>query len=405
MIRSTRRALRGLALAGTLACFAQPAVAAAPPNDDFDSAIVVGSLPFSDTQEATEATVAPDDPSYSPCVGVPIYSIWYSFTPANDVLLDASASNMAAVLVYTGTRGNLTEVVCGAYQGTVHFQATAGTTYHFLVSVGATPPLPAWATFTLQETPPPPPPPVNDEIGSATVISALPFQDLTNTTSATGSIGDTYCAGGNTVWYAYTPTQDIRLEARASSWPWFPALSVSTGSPGQLTTLGCGTFDPAGVRLRFDAVAGVTYWIMVGTNWWTPGGPTVVTLAEAPPPFALGVRITAGSVVPSTGQATVTGTVTCSETAYVNVSGRLSQEHAGVTIEGWFWSGAFCEPGREAAWSAVPGYGLGRFRGRSALLYTGGPAEAQATASGYGSTTGEYDQESATVRLQLGGAR
>jgi len=392
-------------LAGALACLAAPALAASPPNDDFDSAIAIGSLPFSDTQEASEATLAPDDPLYIACVGYVSYTIWYSFTPTNDVLVDATSTYMSAVHVYTGTRGNLTEVVCGAYQATVHFQATAGTTYHVLVAVAATPPVPAWVTFTLQETPPPPPPPGNDEVGYATVIDALPFQDLTNTLSATGSSGDTYCAGGNTVWYAYTPAQDIRLEARASAWPWIPTVSVSTGSPGQLTTLGCGSFDGMGARLRFDAVAGTTYWIMVGANWGMPGGPTVVTLAEAPPPFALGVKIAAASVVPSTGQATVSSTVTCSEPAYVSVSGRLSQHHAGVTIEGWFWSDAFCEPGRNAAWTAVPGDGLGRFRGRSALLFTAGPAEAQVTASGSGWTTGDYDQETATVPLRLGGAR
>jgi hypothetical protein len=179
---------------------------------------------------------------------------------------------------------------------------------------------------------------------------------------------------------------------------------VSTGSPGQLTTLGCGTSDPGGVRLRFDAVAGVTYWIMVGTNWGLPGGPTVVTLAEAPPPFALGVGIAAGSVVAATGQATVTGTVTCNEPAYLTLSGRLSQRHAGLTLEGWFWTDVFCEPGREMAWSAAPNYGLGLFRGRSALLYTGGPAEAQVSAWGYGWTTGEYDQESAAAQLRLTGA-
>ncbi|PYT92724.1 MAG: hypothetical protein DMG36_13285, partial [Acidobacteria bacterium] len=47
-----------------------------PPNDDFANATVVTSIPFSLTQDATNATVAPDDPF---CSGR-TQTVWYAFT-------------------------------------------------------------------------------------------------------------------------------------------------------------------------------------------------------------------------------------------------------------------------------------------------------------------------------------
>jgi hypothetical protein len=403
--RTECRLLRPLAFALGLACVGAAAAAAPPPNDDFDNAMAVGPLPFADTQDYVEATGAPDDP-FSSCGLYAAYTAWYSFTPAADVLVDAWASHVSSVHVYAGPRGNLTQVACGGYQGTVRFLATAGTTYSILVSDTPYSPPPVWVTFNLQEVPPPPPPPVNDELANATVIPALPFEDTTNTLSATSSLGDTYCAAGNTVWYAYTATQDLRLEVNASALPWFPGVSVSTGPPGQWTTIACASPPMfGGSRLRFDAVAGTTYWIMVGSMWGMPGGPTHVSVAQAPPPFVLGLEVERGVVLPSAGQATVHGAVTCNEATWASISGSLRQERAGMWIEGWFSAGAYCEgAGHRAAWSATPWYSIGRFRGRSALLFTGGRAEASVTAYGTGTTSGDYDQESVVTPLNLSGA-
>lgn len=130
----------------------------------------------------------------------------------------------------------------------------------------------------------------------------------------------------------------------------------------------------------------------------------MVSFAEAPPPFSLGVTADRGSVVLSTGQATLTGTVTCNERASVIVSGSLWQERAGKAIEGWFWTNVYCEGEGRVAWSATPYYGLGLFRGRSAFLFTGGRAEARVRAYGNGLTTGDYDEESIVSPLHLTGA-
>jgi hypothetical protein len=58
-----RTLLRGALVASAFfVLHAAPALAAAPPNDDFDNATVVAALPFTDTEDVSEATRAPDDP-------------------------------------------------------------------------------------------------------------------------------------------------------------------------------------------------------------------------------------------------------------------------------------------------------------------------------------------------------
>ena len=73
-----------LALAFAFSGFT-PALAAPPANDDFNSATVIGALPFTTIQDTSEATAAADDPIDCYNNG----SVWYSFTPATDMLIIA----------------------------------------------------------------------------------------------------------------------------------------------------------------------------------------------------------------------------------------------------------------------------------------------------------------------------
>ena len=121
-------------LASQLAAIA-PAQAVAPPNDDFDSAAVVASLPASFVQDTTEATTAGDDPAI--CAGGNANSVWYRYTPATTriVTIDTSGSDYDTVLaVWTGSRGSLSSVICNddyySLQSQVEFTAEAGTTYY-----------------------------------------------------------------------------------------------------------------------------------------------------------------------------------------------------------------------------------------------------------------------------------
>jgi hypothetical protein len=67
----------------TLACvgIAAPAAAAAPSNDDRGAATVVGSVPFHDTADTTDATSQASDPNDCWFSGEGDTTVWYSFTP------------------------------------------------------------------------------------------------------------------------------------------------------------------------------------------------------------------------------------------------------------------------------------------------------------------------------------
>jgi hypothetical protein len=118
--------------AGSPVAFAQTA----PPNDDFDSATVIGALPFTDTVDATTATVAVDEPT--DCdggFGPLLNSVWYRFTPAEGGPYEfstAGSSYNTAVGIYTGTRGSLTQVSC--FVEGAGLIAEAGVTYYIRVA-------------------------------------------------------------------------------------------------------------------------------------------------------------------------------------------------------------------------------------------------------------------------------
>ncbi len=100
------------------------------PNDDFDDATVIPSLPFSEASSIAYATRAADDPNCS--WGEP--TIWYALTVTEDVnvvVSARSADGAEGVGVFTGERGALTWVECGQL---VSFYALPGTTFHIMVA-------------------------------------------------------------------------------------------------------------------------------------------------------------------------------------------------------------------------------------------------------------------------------
>jgi len=105
---------------------------------------VIGSLPYSDTQDTTEATVDADDASLGTvCPVDPTLtfsnSVWYAYTPSADQTLqiDTSGSSYSvAGAVVTGTPGAFSAVAC-FISGTI-VALTAGTTYYIdLLQFGA----------------------------------------------------------------------------------------------------------------------------------------------------------------------------------------------------------------------------------------------------------------------------
>jgi hypothetical protein len=114
--------------------FAAPVVAAAPGNDAYAGRIAVSALPYSNSQDTTEATTDADDVEANAC-GAPATdaSVWYELTAVADgpIIVDVSASDYSAgVIVVTGSPGSFVIEACGP--GTVGFFALSGQTYTIL---------------------------------------------------------------------------------------------------------------------------------------------------------------------------------------------------------------------------------------------------------------------------------
>ena len=114
--------------------FATPALAAVPGNDTHPGRTVVGSLPFSDSLDTTDATTDADDAEANASCGAPATdaSVWYELAGTDGgIIVDVSASDYSAgVIVAIGSPGSLVTVACG--QGAVAFFAASGETYAVL---------------------------------------------------------------------------------------------------------------------------------------------------------------------------------------------------------------------------------------------------------------------------------
>jgi hypothetical protein len=258
-----------LALLNASAALAQPA------NDDFNNATVISALPFTDTISTADATAAADDPS---CTSNE-HSVWYSFTPTQDVTIRADASSgdyNPSLGIYTGSRGALSEAACASFPAQVTFNASANTTYFFMVASAFGGPGGTLAFNVVGLAPP-----ANDDFDSATVISALPFTDSISTVDASTAGDDPFCNGNeHTVWYAFTPTQDTPIRADTSGSDYATSLGVYTGSRGALSQVACASV-PA--EVSFTATANTTYFFMVASACCGNPGGNLVFRVNPPP--------------------------------------------------------------------------------------------------------------------------
>jgi hypothetical protein len=276
-----RTLLRGALVASAFfVLHAAPALAAAPPNDDFDNATVVAALPFTDTEDVSEATRAPDDPYTS---GWP--NVWYRFTPATDTSLelDTTGSNTSTdVCVYQGTRGALSQIACSPDGFYSHFFAEldGGVTYYVMVDSTAAC-CSQSLTLSLRDRTV-----ANDDFDSAQQIDSLPYQDSRDVLRATTAPDDPWCLqhSTNTVWYRYTPATDLAVAADTRGSDYDTRLCVFEGSRGALNEVASnddanGTFFAA---LTANLRGGTTYWFMVATN--QPGASSLqLSLQETTP--------------------------------------------------------------------------------------------------------------------------
>jgi hypothetical protein len=257
--------LRGALVASAFfVLHATPALAAAPPNDDFDNATLVSALPFTDTEDVSEATRALDDPYTSSWPNV-----WYRFTPATDTSLelDTTGSNTSTdVCVYQGTRGALGQVACSPDGFDSHFFAElhGGVTYYVMVDITSSC-CSQSLTLALRDRTV-----ANNDFDAAQQVDSLPYEDSRDVLRATAAPDDPWCrtSSTNTVWYRYTPSTDLAVAADTAGSGYDTRLCLYVGSRGALTEVASnddanGTFFAA---LTANLRAGTTYWFMVATN-------------------------------------------------------------------------------------------------------------------------------------------
>lgn len=127
--------------------------------------------------------------------------------------------------------------------------------------------------------------PANDDFANAVVVTKVPFTRTVNTSEATTAADDPIpsCAEGGqgpTVWFAFTPRTSKRIEANTFGSDYDTDLVVYTGTRGNLAEITCNDDAGNGVQSKvvFDAVAGTTYFIMVGAFASGPGGNLVFNL-------------------------------------------------------------------------------------------------------------------------------
>lgn len=378
----------------------EPAHAAAPPNDDFASAAIISTLPFDDALQTSEGTTASDDPY---CVGQGP-TLWYAFTAEAAATIEANTFGSfydTTLSVYSGSRGSLSVLACNddsaGLQSRVRFSAVAGETYYFMVgSFGSGPG--GYLRLSVHELVPP----ANDDFHDATAVGALPYTDSLLTAGATTSVDDPYCSGREaTVWYAFTPTSDTRIQVEVFGSGYFAQVSVWTGARGALSSVACGHSQ----RVRFDALEDQTYYIMVAS--FGGGGSLMFNLSVAPPPLAIDVLVDgSGRVVPTTGMATLSGSVTCNSPAYVFGSGHVQQKIGQGLVSGYFYLSVFCDAVSPAPWSATlssqPVTEIGS--GRAATLFTGGRMTVSGYAYAYEPIAGESAQDIIDTTVTLRGS-
>jgi hypothetical protein len=133
-------------------------LAAAPCNNIWAGRTVIGSLPFSDTVDTTEANVGAQDPLINADCGAPATdaSVWYELTATSDANLTVNVSKSdysAGVIVATGSPSNWSIVTCGP--GLVIFPATTGETYTILAFDDQSDGIGNGGTLQFSVTPPP----------------------------------------------------------------------------------------------------------------------------------------------------------------------------------------------------------------------------------------------------------
>lgn len=216
--------------------------------------------------------------------------------------------------------------------------------------------------------------PSNDTIDQATSIGGIPFTETIDTSEATTDAEDAALnancgapATDTSVWYVLEGTGgDIFVDVSSSDYS--AGVLVGSGSPGSLELVTCG---PGAVA--FFAETGVTYYILAIDDQFDGGGnggQLTISVDVPPPPPVIDITVDkTGRFDPKTGNATVSGTSTCTGDGveFASLDGNLSQRAGRVIIRGFFFTELVCD-GATHPWVAEVQADNGLFKGGNATL-------------------------------------
>jgi hypothetical protein len=190
-------------------------------------------------------------------------------------------------------------------------------------------------------------PPANDVPAGSIAYTALPITIDQETTEATVSTDDVGCGSGGldqaTVWYTLTLASATTVLVDATGSDYAIGVNVFEGIADASHIVTC-----VGGAAAFDAAAGTTYYLMFADidGDATNGGQLHVAIDVAPPPIEISLTVdAAGKVNPKTGEATISGTISCSRTAdFGEVDLSLRQPIGRFTVHGFGFASPACEP-------------------------------------------------------------
>jgi hypothetical protein len=388
-----------------------------PSNDEATGAIALTLDGGPYTEDTSAATIGATDPVCPEIQPFANHTVWFTITAGTDtaaIELSTAGSNFDTTLAVLDGTGAVVACNDDVESGVIRtsdliFAPTPGATYTIVAgswenTSGGT--LILNATSTVVPPPPPPPPaaPVNDDPAGALALVLGTPSDALDTSGAT--IGPEDPADGvcdlpvnaTTVWYT--------LEIAPADVGW---VQVDTLASDYDTTLY--VFDAAGNLLAcndqaansnqslvvFFADPG-TYTVLVGSWNGSPGGTLILSATPTVAPLTVEVTIDSiGSVDTNTGNATVTGTITCSQEASGDVGVSLFQEGGRFVADSFAdVEVASCGP-TPTAWTALVERGSAKFQVGTVLAH----ADAFATTG----TLEAFASTDAEVQLQPAGSK
>jgi hypothetical protein len=215
--------------------------------------------------------------------------------------------------------------------------------------------------------------PANDSAGGAVLISSLPFSATVDVTDATTDTDDAslnaQCGAPVTehsVWYTFTPgtgVEGIVVDISSSDFSAGAIIAEPDGNGGWLV-------DACGPGATGAPVTeGVEYRILAFSD--TAGAPahTLQISVDTATVPAVDVTVSPKGKVDRNGNATLTGTYTCSGGDFFSLSSSLKQSVGRFAILGDGYYDGACD-GASHAWSATVVPYNGKFAGGKAASFT-----------------------------------